>query len=201
LPRYRGAAPINWALINGETETGVAVIKMSARMDAGDVLGTVPSAIGPDEDAGQLEDRLAALGAELVLKTLESIAQGRVAAIPQDESLASCAPKLKAEHSRIRWDAPGAAIRNLIRGTTPRPGAFTLFRGKRLEVGRAGPSSDAVDNGEPGTVAGFVPDEGPAVRTGDESIILHVVKPEGKRAMTGAEFVRGYRPLLGERLG
>lgn len=201
LPKYRGAAPINWALINGETETGVATIRMTAKMDAGEVLEIEPVAIGPDEEAGQLEERLAILGAGLVARTIEKISQGSAAGTVQDESLASFAPKLKPDDCRICWSKSGVTIRNLVRGTTPHPGAFTFFRGKRLEVGRAGLWSDAVGSDEPGTVADLVRDRGPAVRTVDGTLILQLVKPEGKRMMAGAEFIRGYRPAIGERLG
>jgi len=200
LPKYRGAAPINWALINGETETGAVTIRMSARMDAGEVLEMERVAIGPDEDAGLLEERLALLGADLVLRTVDKISQGRAAGTAQDESLASVAPKLKPDDCRIRWAASGSAIRNLVRGTTPRPGAFTLFRGRRLEVGRIEAWSDGGHSHEPGAVAGLDHVKGPAVGTGDGTIILQLVKPEGKRMMTGAEFIRGYRPAVGERL-
>ncbi|HBE73847.1 MAG TPA: methionyl-tRNA formyltransferase [candidate division Zixibacteria bacterium] len=211
LPRYRGAAPINWALIRGEIRTGVTVIRMNHRMDAGEILLQQEAKILPEDDAGSLEARLAGLGAGLMAGCLDSVAAGNAAAVSQDEALATMAPKLGPDDCRVDWSRTGREIVNLIRGLTPKPGAYAHFRGKRLGI--AGAEEVANEKCNPPAVLGtrmqndragriiLVDKElGPVVGTGDGALALAKVKPEGKRLMSGSEFARGYRPGAGESL-
>lgn len=204
LPRYRGAAPVNWALINGEQETGVTTMHLAERMDAGDIILQERVAVLPDETAGQLEARLSVLGADLMARTAALIAAGRAPRTPQDEALATAAPKLGPGDGRIDWTGPSRRIRDLVRGVTPKPGAFTSFRGQRLEVIRVGPAAVAVPS-DAGSAAGSIialeKTRGPVVRTGDGAVVLCAVKPAGKREMTGAAFCNGHRPAVGESFG
>lgn len=204
LPRYRGAAPINWALINGEAETGISVIKMIPRMDAGDIVLQQRVDILPEENAGSLEARLSEMGAEMMLRAVELTAQGRADLRPQDEALATTAPKLRPQDRVIDWNRTSRQVRNLVRGLTPKPGAQTKFRGKILEIAEVREIAirGTADMGfESGRVVGLDMEMGPLVRTADGLLALIRVKPEGKRLMSGIEFSRGYRPESGERLG
>lgn len=200
LPKYRGAAPINWALINGESETGISVIEMAPRMDAGDIVLQEPVPIYPEENAGELEARLSELGAELMVRAIALVAQGRAVPVPQDEALATLAPKIKPEHGRIDWSLSSVRIANLIRGLTPRPGAYTIFRGRRLSITkvRLMPETQPPADSRPGSIVGGERSLGPLVRTGDGVVALIGVKPESRREMSGEEFLRGYRISWGE---
>lgn len=203
LPKYRGAAPINWAIINGEAETGVTVIKMNSRMDAGDIVLQERVTIDPEENAGELEARLSELGAGMMVRAVEMMGAGVARLAAQDETKATKAPKLKSKDCQIDWRRGGREIRNLVRGLFPRPGARTRFRGKILEIAEVGLAEISIidEGGKPGMVVASDPEEGLLVMTADEALSIKRLKPEGKRLMTGSEFVRGYRPTLGELLG
>ena len=198
LPKYRGAAPIQWAIINGETETGVTIFQLSPRVDAGDILIQQKVAIGDDETAGGLYERLKVKGAELLIRAIDGMADGSVIPVPQTDGGVSRAPKLEKEDGGIDWSKGAGDIRNLIRGTNPFPGAFTLWRNKLLKVHRA-----TVDTGmgEAGTVIGADSKRGLIVGTGEGVLALDEVQPAGKKRMSGADFVRGYRIEVGERFG
>ncbi len=198
LPKYRGAAPIQWAIINGETETGVTIFQLSPRVDAGDILVQQRLVIGDDETAGELYERLKMKGAELLIRAIDGMADGSVIPVPQTDEGVSRAPKLEKEDGEIDWSKSAGDIRNLIRGTNPFPGAFTLWRNKLLKVHRA-----TVDTGmgEAGTVLGADGKRGLIVGTGEGVLALEEVQPAGKKRMSGADFVRGYRIEVGERLG
>ena len=198
LPKYRGAAPIQWAIINGETETGVTIFQLSPRVDAGDILIQQKVAIGDDETAGELYERLKGKGAELLIRAIDGMAEGSVIPVPQTDEGVSLAPKLEKEDGGIDWSKGAEDIRNLIRGTNPFPGAFTLWRNKLLKVHRA-----TVDTGmgEAGTVIGADGKRGLIVGTGEGVLALDEVQPAGKKRMSGADFVRGYRIEVGERFG
>ena len=198
LPKYRGAAPIQWAIINGETETGVTIFQLSPRVDAGDVLIQQKVAIGGDETAGELYERLKVQGAELLIRAVDGMAEGSVMPVPQTDEGVSRAPKLEKEDGEIDWSKGAGDIRNLIRGTNPFPGAFTLWRDKLLKVHRA-----TVDTGqgEAGTVIGADGKRGLIVGTGKGVLALDEVQPAGKRRMSGTDFVRGYRIEVGEKFG
>ena len=198
LPKYRGAAPIQWAIMNGETETGVTIFRLSPRVDAGDILIQQKMAIGDDETAGELYERLKVMGAELLIRAIDGMADGSVIAVPQTDAGVSRAPKLEKEDGEIDWSKGAGDIRNLIRGTNPFPGAFTLWRNKLLKVHRA-----KVDTGmgEAGAVIGADGKRGLVVGTGEGVLALDEVQPAGKKRMSGADFVRGYRIEVGERFG
>lgn len=204
LPKYRGAAPINWALIRGEAKTGISVIRMNERMDAGDIALQQEAEIYPDDDAGSLEARLAEKGADLMVRCLAETEEGRTAFIGQNEAMATLAPKLTPKDRAIDWNRTCRQVRNQVRGLTPRPGAQTRFRGKLLEVAGAREASGqalGVIDTEPGMVIGSGSGTGFLVRVADGVLALTRVKPEGKRMMSGDEFARGYRPEAGEKLG
>ena len=198
LPKYRGAAPIQWAIINGETETGVTIFQLSPRVDAGDILVQQKVAIGKDETAGELYERLKMKGAELLIRAIDGMADGSVMPMPQTDEGLSRAPKLEKEDGGIDWSKSAGDIRNLIRGTNPFPGAFTLWRNKLLKVHRA-----TVDTGmgEAGAVIEADGKRGLIVGTGEGALALDEVQPAGKKRMSGADFVRGYRIEVGERFG
>ena len=198
LPKYRGAAPIQWAIINGETETGVTIFFLSPRVDAGDILVQQKVEIGSNETAGELYERLKMKGAELLIRAIDGIAEGPVIPVPQTDEGVSRAPKLKREDGEIDWSKSAGDIRNLIRGTNPFPGAFTLWRNKLLKVHRA-----TVDTGmgEVGTVIEADGKRGLIVGTGEGVLALDEVQPAGKKRMSGADFVRGYRIEVGEKFG
>jgi len=202
LPKYRGAAPIQWALIRGEQETGVTTFLMDEGMDTGPILLQRKVEITPEDDAGSIEERLAALGAEAMLETLTGLADGKLEPQPQDHSAATYAPKLKKAHEKIDWARPARELVNLIRALSPRPGAFTTFRGKRLKIYKArvvGLETEQGWRARPGEVLG-VGREGPLVKTATEALELLELQPEGKRRMSGRDFVHGYRLEPGELL-
>lgn len=196
LPRYRGAAPIQRALMKGEEETGVTTFLMDEGVDSGPILLQRRVTIGPDETATELSRRLSLLGAELVLETLEGLEAGIITPIPQDHSRACYAPKVEKAEALISWERPAKAIKDLIRALEMGPGAHTFFRGKVLKVYRA---ELGEGKGEPGMIIGL--GEGIEVACGDGSLWLKELQLEGKRRMGASEFLRGQRIILGERLG
>src|SRR3989338_2223292 len=151
LPKYRGAAPVAWALLNGETRAGVTIFRMNERLDAGELILQEPVAIEPQEDAAALTARLALLGAETLVRALDALAGGRARLSPQDDSQATCAPKLTKEQGRIDWGQPAEAIARLVRAMTPWPGAATAWNGEPLKVWRASPRASAT-SGKPGRI-------------------------------------------------
>ena len=198
LPKYRGPAPIQWALINGETTTGLTVFLLEPTVDTGRIIRQRPVPIGPDETYGELSERLSVLGADEVAAAVEDLAAGRASCIPQDESQATRAPKLTRADGKIDWARPAAAIRNRVRGVTPSPGAHTTWRGEPFGVLRVD-GAQAPREGAPGQIVALDPKRGVAVRTGDGAVWLTAVQPPGGRAMDGAAWARGARPKLGER--
>jgi methionyl-tRNA formyltransferase len=200
LPKYRGAAPINWAIVNGEKVTGLTTMQIDAGLDTGPMLLKYETGIGPDETAPELYDELAAAGAPLVVETLKKLDVGEIAATPQDNSQASLAPPLKKEDGRIDWYLPAPKIYNRIRGLQPWPGAFTTFRGatcrlwgKQLRPVAAG--------GTPGIILP-TQEDGLLVLCGGATV-LHVeyVQLEGRNRVTDREFMNGARIEPGERFG
>lgn len=201
LPAYRGAAPIHWAIINGERENGVTTMYLDQGMDTGNMILSAKTGIGENETAGQLHDRLAGLGAELLLNTLALIARGEAPSVPQPHEQASYAPPLKPEDERIDWQLSAEQTHNRIRGLNPWPGAYTLLAGKRLKLWRSLLVSPPLlaPAGRPGEViacqaGGFW------VRTGAGALLLTEVQPEGKGRMNAANFARGYRLSPGQLL-
>jgi methionyl-tRNA formyltransferase len=203
LPELRGAAPVQRALLEGLSVTGVTTMRMDAGMDTGPIYLRAEERIEPDDDAGSLGARLAAIGGKLLVDTLDRLSAGAVVPQPQDEAKATYAPKLAREDEIIDWtEAPGkVALR--VRALSPRPAARTVFRGKVLKVYRVSGSPHPLDcwrDSPPGEIV-FVGPEGFAVAAGGGAVLVEEVAPEGRRRMSGADFVRGRRPEPGERLG
>jgi len=198
LPKYRGAAPINWAIINGESETGVTTIFLKEQVDTGNMLLQARTPILPEDDAGTLHERLAAIGAEVLLHTVRLIEQGKAVPREQDESLASSAPKILKEHCRIAWNSPAVSIHNRVRGLSPHPTAFTMHNGKVLKLFRTKVLEERSDQ-EPGTV--HVTGKQLLVCTADRMIAIEDLQLEGRKRMGVEEFLRGYRIASGEKFG
>jgi methionyl-tRNA formyltransferase len=199
LPKYRGAAPIQWAIASGETVTGITTMRLDEGLDTGDILLQREMEIGAEDTAVTIAPRLAIMGAELLVETLEGLHRGSIARAPQDHSRATLAPILKREDGLVDFRRSAAEIYNRMRGFQPWPGATTLFRGKNLKIVAARPLSDisAIPEGQL-RVAG---DKLLAGCGRGTALELVRVQPEGKRAITAREFISGYRPGDAERLG
>lgn len=196
LPKYRGAAPANWAIARGETVSGVSTMRLVPKMDAGDVLLQREVEIGPAETAAELNARLAPVGAELLLETLAGLEVGSLEPQAQDESAVTFAPLMKRADGEIDWTMGAGEILNRMRGFDPWPGAYTSRGGKRLHVRGAAVSEKDLGPGE-------IRIDGDRlwVGTGKGSLEALEVQPEGKRRMSASDFVRGYRPEDGEVWG
>ncbi|WP_338825351.1 Methionyl-tRNA formyltransferase [Moorella humiferrea] len=199
LPRYRGAAPIHRAVMNGETETGVTTMWMAPQLDAGDIILQERIPIEPDATTGEIHDRLAVIGAELLVRTLDLVAAGRAPRLPQDEALATYAPPLGPEEEIIDWTQPAEKVYNVIRGLNPWPGAYTLRKGSRLKVYGA-KILDTTNVGPPGRVEAIL-EAGFVVQTGRGRLLITAVQPEGKKVMPADAYLRGYPLIPGEVLG
>jgi methionyl-tRNA formyltransferase len=200
LPKYRGAAPVQWAVLNGDAETGNTVIQMTPGLDAGPCLGVDRVAIDRDESAGELEVRLAERGGELVLSVIEALAAGTAQPVKQDKALASKAPRLEKEHGLIDWSRPAIAIKNQVRALDPWPRAYTHWQRAageplRLIVHRT-QVVDELSNGSPGQVLQAGPHL--VLATGAGALELTALQPAGKRVMPAAEFLRGYPVNVGD---
>jgi methionyl-tRNA formyltransferase len=191
LPKYRGAAPIQWAVANGEAETGVTIFRLDAEVDHGGILAQAKAPIGSEETAGELFDRLSVMGRDLLLKVLEGLEAGKAVPQEQDHALASPAPKLRKEDGRIDWNLPATTIHNRVRGFNPAPGCFTSESGgagRTLRTHRTVPVSGT---GEPGVLE--VEGGEPLVGTGEGRLRLVEVQWEGKPRISGRDFVNGLR--------
>jgi len=197
LPRYRGAAPLNWCLINGETETGITTMQMDAGLDTGDMLVKRAIPIGPDEDAQSLHDRLSLLGAETINETLDRLLAETLTHEKQDDSLTCYAPMLKKEDGLIDWNREPQQIKNLVRGFTPWPGAYTSLDGKTLKLYKV---SVTEGNGKPGEVITAGKD-GIIVACGSGSLRIEELQLEGRKRLSASEFLAGCRLEPGSRLG
>ena len=198
LPKYRGASPVNWAILNGEDETGNTVIRMDARMDAGNIILQETIAINSRENADDLEKRLSATGAELVIKALELIEAGKERFLEQDEKKATYAPKLKKEQGEVSWEAQAAEVIRKIRGMQPWPGAFTYLDGRCMKITEAVEDTAEAKGAKPGAVLNektFV------VNTGEGAVRISRVQLDGKKVMTTEEFLRGHKLSAGTVLG
>ena len=199
LPKYRGAAPINWAVARGETVTGVTIMRMDEGMDTGPMLHVREMPIGEEDTAETMFSKLSILGAEALRDALRSLREGTLVATPQDASLATYAPMLKKEHGRIDWRRPAAEVRNLVRGMTPWPSAFALHATKTLKVLSSAVAGGSCAAGEPGEVVALGRD-GIAVACGEGVLRLRIVQPEGGKAMDAWAYAQGRRVATGERL-
>jgi methionyl-tRNA formyltransferase len=199
LPKYRGAAPIHWAVANGETHTGLTTMSIDVGLDTGPMLLKYETDIGPDENAPELYARLAEAGAPLVIETLRGLNSGVAARVPQDNTQATFAPPLKKENGRIDWSWPARKIYNRIRGFQPWPGAFTSFRGKQCAIWGKPAASDAA-GAPPGTIR--VEGGEAIVACGENSALrLEFAQLEGRKRITAREFANGARLAGGESFG
>ena len=199
LPCYRGAAPINWALINGEGKTGVTTIVMNEGMDTGDILLQRETPIAGDDDSLSLGGPLSVMGAQLLLETISQLKKKTLTPKPQNHSHASYAPPLKKEHGLIDWNRSAQDIHNQIRGTLPWPVAFTHFEHKLLKILRSA-VSEGTAQAPPGTISRSGPG-GIEVVTGKGYLTLTEVQLENRSTMSAAQFVRGHAIAAGSRLG
>jgi methionyl-tRNA formyltransferase len=205
LPKYRGAAPIQWAIYHGETETGVSVIHMTPRLDAGPVLVQKRLAIEPNETAGQLEPRMAALGVDAVIEAISRLVTGNMAGIPQNASQATNAPRLKKTDGLIDWSRSAEQIRNQIRAMDPWPKAYTFWRRDNAPPMRLILESAMVVGGEAAACPGEILAADTAagrliVACAAGSLAIDRLQPSGKRSMSAGEFLRGHALAIGQRL-
>jgi methionyl-tRNA formyltransferase len=197
LPAWRGAAPVQHALLRGDEVTGASTFLIEAGLDTGPVYGVVTESIRPDDTAGALLDRLAISGAGLMVATMDGIADGSLVAVPQSSEGVSLAPKVTVDDARVDWQAPGRHVDRLIRACTPAPGAWTTFRGDRLKLGPVRPAPDAPT---------LAPGELRATKaetfagTGSHPVVLGEVQPQGKQRMPATDWARGVRPAEGDVL-
>jgi len=200
LPRWRGASPVEGAIMAGDDVTGVTIMKLDAGMDTGPTLAKREIKIKPNETAGELEDRLADLGADLLMEVLPAYLAGDLEPVPQPEEGVTLTRPLRKKQARIDWDRAVEDVHNQVRAFAPEPGAYTFWDGRRLKIFRTKViESDEVPEDEPGTV---VMCEGqPAVMTGDGCLALLRIQMAGKRPMDASAFVRGRRNFVGAKLG
>lgn len=200
LPKYRGAAPIQWAIANGEPVTGVTTMRIDAGLDTGDMLLKAETAVGPDESALEVAPRLAQMGADLLVQTLELLQAGRIVPEPQDHSRASFAPVIKKEDGLINWGLPARHIHNRVRGLLPWPGCHTSFRGGLFHIWKARIAEEVSGAVEPGALA--LAGNRALVGCGEGTALeLLEVQLEGKKRMPAAAFLNGRRLKENERLG
>ena len=200
LPKYRGAAPIYWAIINGETETGLTTFYIRKTVDTGNIIDTVKVEIGPEMTTGELHDILADRGADLLLKTIRAIEQNRARAYIQNEALASKAPKIKHQDCQINFNKPVQNVHNLIRGLSPFPAAFTYWQKKLIRLY----STRVVDlqkkDTPPGTIVDIINKEKLIIQCEPGWLEVREVQLESKKRMSVQEFLRGHALAVGERL-
>lgn len=194
LPKYRGAAPVQWAVINGDKETGVTIMYLNEGVDTGDILKVAPVTIGPEETSGELFERITALGAKTLVETVAELQEGRVRRTPQNEAEASLAPLLTKEMGRFTFDRPAQELHNLVRGMNPWPTAYFEEEGKKIKVLR---SRVAQGSAVPGTVLCAKP---LTIACGQDALELTELVPEGKKPMEGFAWGAGRRLKPGDRL-
>lgn len=197
LPKYRGAAPINQAIVDGATETGVTTMQMDAGLDTGAMLVKRALSIGPHETAGELHDRLAVLGREALEETLRQLCTGALHPEVQDDALSSYAPLMKKEDGLIDWSCSAAAIHNQVRGLSPWPGAYTFLDNTVLKLAATAPTNN---HGTAGSVLAVEPD-GVVVACGNDALRIGTLQLPGKKWLPATEFVKGHPLPPGTRLG
>lgn len=198
LPKYRGAAPINWAIVHGETETGVTIMQMDAGLDTGAMLLQGKLAIGQKETAAELTPRLAELGAELLVETLAKLERGEITSTPQNDAEASLAPILKREDGQVDWSKNATEIFNRQRGFTPFPGCYAFLGDQRLGLTGISVAAEPAPL-EPGTVCEVAKDSFVVACGGNTTLQVTEVQPAGKRAMPARDFLNGARLTVGTK--
>lgn len=194
LPRYRGAAPINHAVMNGDEETGVTTFFLKEKVDTGNIIFQKKITVGSDETAGELHDRLAVLGADTVMETIEMIGKNQIQPVIQDESMAFSAPKLTKENTRINWNRSAHELKNFIRGLSPYPCAWTTLNGEPYKLYKSTVSDEkAPPDCLSGTIFDIDHEKGIGVVTGNRGLVfITEIQPPSKKRMTASEFIRGY---------
>ncbi len=201
LPHYRGAAPIPWAILNGDEITGITIMRMQESLDEGPILLQQEVPIPLEKTAGELSQDLAMVGANLLIRTLQGLEKGSITPVMQDEKLVSWAPPITKEMARITWDKAALSVHNLIRAMNPWPGAHTIFRGERLQIWRSSHERNVANSGnKPGILVGFS-QGGMLIQCGGGTLlsILELQKP-GRNRVTGREFASGARLHLGDMI-
>lgn len=201
LPRWRGAAPIQRAIMAGDTETGITTMWMDEGMDTGDICLMARTPIGPEDTAGTLHDRLARMGADLLLETLRQVEAGTAPRIPQPAQGVTYAAKLERADEEIDWSRPAKALANQIRGLNPWPGAYTFGPKGSLKIWRAVPLTPSPAPGQPGQVVALRKGQGFVVAAGSGSLLVQEVQPSGKGRMDAQSFVNGGGVQVGTQLG
>jgi len=193
LPKYRGAAPIHWSIINGEKETGVTVMHMVKKMDAGDIIKQVSVPIGPRDTCGNVTSRILAVGSQALLDVIHDFDAGTVHSIPQDHKKATYAPKIELEDCELDWSRPAQDLHNLVRGANPQPGAWCTLtlRGQKQRL-KVIMSSVVKQIGQPGQLLSYDKNNGFMIACGENALRLERVKLEGKREMSDQEFMCGF---------
>lgn len=198
LPRYRGAAPINWAIAQGERETGLTTMRMDPGMDTGPTYLAAPTPIGPEEDAEDLTERLAQMAGPLIVETLRQVTEG-LQPVPQDDAAATYAPLLTREDGRIPWDRPAREVVDHVRAFVPWPGSFTAYRGERWKVTKARMGASPARGAAPGTIL-RVDGDSVLVAAGTGSVRIFALQPPGGRAMSVQAYLNGHVVERGEVL-
>lgn len=200
LPKHRGSAPVNWSIIKGDEVTGVTTMFTDKGMDTGDILMMRETPIGPKENAGELTDRLAVMGAELLLETIRALEAGTLVRIPQDHEAATYEPKMDKELGRIDWSRPAQEIDALVRGTTPWPGAFTTLGDQTIKV-FALDVQEGDASGAPGEIVAADAKRGLVVACGDHDVVLTQIQMPGAKRMNAKDYLRGHTMETGACLG
>jgi len=196
LPQYRGAAPINWAIINGEKQTGVSIIQMNEKMDAGDIIAQSTIDIDQEDTSIALRAKMAELGSQLLMETLKAIEENKCSLTPQKEAEVSFAPKLRKEMGTIDWTKSAVEIHNLVRGLLPWPSATTYFNGKMLKVIETAVAENSSGASQPGEICD-ISSKGIVVATGQGTLLIKKVHPESSKAMDAASFAAGHKIAAG----
>ena len=197
LPKYRGAAPINWAIMNGDKETGFTIFQIKPKVDTGDILMQETVAINTKDTYGELYERLSKLGAPALVKILSDLENDKVQAVPQDDIQASKAPKIFPRMGQLDWKNSADSIKNLIHGLSPYPGAYTYFGKKRIKILRADVSPGKSDY-PPGTIT-FLDGNRLVIQTGSGNLHPLELQAEGKKVLPVSEFLRGFQAKIGDR--
>ena len=200
LPRHRGSAPINWSIIQGDPVTGVTTMFTDKGMDTGDILLTRETPIGPAENAGELTDRLAVMGAELLIETIRALEAGTLTRIPQDHEAATYEPKMDKVLGRIDWSKPAQELDWLVRGTTPWPGAFTTLGEQTIKIFEL-TVLDGAASGAPGEIIAADAKQGLVVSCGDHDVVLTQIQMPGAKRMNAKDYLRGHTMETGVYLG
>jgi methionyl-tRNA formyltransferase len=198
LPRWRGAAPIQWSIVHGDKETGVTLMKMDEGMDTGPILASAKTPIDPHDDAASLSERLSKLGAELLRRALPRYLAGEITPQAQDDAAATLAPPLRREHGSIEWNRPARMVHDQIRGMNPWPGAHTALRGRRIKVHRAVPSTLDPDDAKPGEVTALTR-EGILVACARGTLQIQELQESGRKRVDAKAFISGRGIAVGDR--